>query len=472
VTRPRVVLLATGVLLQASAAGATWPQGGDEPLAVSVVRFYQPASGATTIDGVCELRLSALGSGDSRPLRYRFEVAVSDSAGLELRREGWTREVPAPVAGVRGASVVESFGFAAAPGLYRVHFRVIPEGGTALERNVGVRAFPSRPAISDLVLGAGASRLVSDTDVARPGEFARAGMAMRTAPVPRLSPTDAVLSYYAETYLPAQAATTGELLLDVLGEGAAGVVVSTAPRVVRLNAQGGLTRGSLDLTGLPEGSYRLRLRLRLGDSVLTAEAPFRMGAFVAAAADAAAAGSAEADLFEGASEARLDTLFAPLSYLMDFRTEAGVYEGLSVDGKRRFLREFWRRRAATPGEGANTAMTAFYGAVSYANDAFRQARAGGMLGWRTDRGRVYLRYGRPDDVLRRPVASPRPYEAWKYARGRQLWYVFVDRDGLGDYLLIGTNDRREPGMQNWQALLGAESANEVLRFLGIAATDY
>jgi GWxTD domain-containing protein len=207
----------------------------------------------------------------------------------------------------------------------------------------------------------------------------------------------------------------------------------------------------------------------LGDSTLVAEAPFRMGTLVAVAANT---GVADADPFEGILEGRLDSLYAPLTYILDSRTEGGVYEHLSVDGKRRFLRDFWRRRDPTPGDADNQAMADFYRLVSYANDAFRQSRsrAGTMLGWRTDRGRIYLRHGRPDEVLRRPVATPRPYEVWRYTRDRPYWYVFIDRNGMGDYSLIGTNDRREPGMPNWQTTLGSEGRDDVERFLGIALT--
>lgn len=457
---------AIAALLLATGAGATGQQGGEQPLTVQAVRFYSPAGGTTTIEGVCELRLSALASGVAQAVRYQFEVAVADSTGLELQRHGWAREVPPAVARAQGATVMESFGFTAAPGLYRVRLRVVPEGGTAIERNIDVRAFPARPPISDLVLGTGSSRVVSDTEMVEPGEIRRAGLALRTAPVPRLSPTDAALTYYAELYPWAGAATAGELWVDVL-EGGGRSIVSTPARAIQLSPQGAVTRGSVDLAGLPEGSFRLRLSVRLGDSTLRVEAPFRMGALVvAAAADTGAAGGA--DPFEGMSEARLDSLSGPLTYLMDPRTETGVYDRLSVEAKRRFLREFWRRRAATAGDADNRAMTDFYRSVSYANDAFRQSRAGSMLGWRTDRGRIYLRHGRPDEVLRRPVASPRPFEAWKYTRDRAYWYVFFDRNGMGDFILIGTNDRREPGMPEWETYVGSESADEVRRFLGIA----
>jgi GWxTD domain-containing protein len=231
--------------------------------------------------------------------------------------------------------------------------------------------------------------------------------------------------------------------------------------------QGGITRGSVDLTGLPEGSYRLRVGVRLGDSSLVAEAPFRMGSLTVVAA-APAAEPAGDDPFAGYSEARLDSLYAPLELILDAATEGGVYRSLSVEGKRRYLREFWRRRDPTPGSAGNQAMTDFYRQVAYANSAFHQSRVGTMPGWRTDRGRIYLRYGRPDEMLQRPVASPRPYEAWRYTRDRGYWYVFVDRNSMGDYELIATNDRREPGRQQWESIIGRDGADEVKRFLGLS----
>lgn len=459
---------AVGALLVFAGAGATWQQGGGEPLTVNAVRFFRPASGTTTIEGVCELRLSALTTLAGQQVRYRFEVAVFDSAGLELQRNGWVRDVPPTVARAAGATVMESFAFSAAPGLYRLRLRAVPEGGSAIERDVEVRAFSGRPAISDLALGTGASRAIADTEVAEPGEFRRAGLAMRTAPIPRLSPTDAALTYFAEVYPWAGAATTGELRADVLGEGGRNIVSSPA-RAVQIGPQGGITRGSLDLAGLPEGYYRLRLRVQLGDSSLVTEAPFRMGPLTVAALGARAAPVGD-DPFADATEGRLDTLYAPLELILDERTEGHVYSGLSVEGKRRFLGDFWRRRNPTPGAVPNQAMLDFYRLVAYANSAFHQSRVAAMLGWRTDRGRIYLRHGRPDEALQRPAASPRAYEVWKYSRDRGYWYVFLDRNSMGDYALIATNDRREPGLQVWEGVIGREGAEDVKRFLGLSTT--
>ena len=150
-----------------------------------------------------------------------------------------------------------------------------------------------------------------------------------------------------------------------------------------------------------------------------------------------------------------------------------MYGQLAVDGKRRFLREFWQKQDPT-NQGA---MRRFYGLVGFANDAFREGGAAQIPGWRTDRGRIFLKNGQWDEVLRRPMATPQPYEVWKYTRGRQRYYVFLDRSGVGHYQLIGTNDRQEASQPDWYRLLDVSTDaahnnyTDVARFLGISTME-
>lgn len=458
-----VALAAATILVAWSGASR---QGGAEPLTVSAVRFYSASSATTTIEGVCELRLGALASGATPTVRYRMEVAVLDSAGLELQKSDWEREVPAAVARARGATSVETFVFRAAPGQYRIRVRAIPDSGPALDGALEVAAFGRRPEISDLLLATAVRMPASDTAPVEPGEIRRGSLVMRTAPMPHLTPDAASLSYYAEVYPRSGATTDGELRVAVLGAGHRSVIQS-APRAVRFQAGGGVTQGTVDLTGLPQGEYVLQLRLGLGDSGIVAEAPFVMGALSAASVAGAGPIQAGADPFAGAGEAQLDSMYAPLVYLLEAR-EQGLYERLGVEGKRRFLQDFWRSRDPTHGTGVNRTMVQFYRSVTAANERFREGGAGQIPGWRTDRGRIYLRYGGWDEILQRPMASPRPYEVWKYTRDRGRYYVFLDRSGFGHYVLIGSNDRREPGLQNWQGYLEGENYQDVAHFLGLA----
>jgi GWxTD domain-containing protein len=449
--------LAAAVPLVSGAGGRR--QSGDSAVAVRAVRFYRPASAVTRVEGVVGVRLAAFADAARPDVRYRLEVSVRDSTGLELQHGQIDRVVPRELAQAPGAVAVANFGFDVAPGSYRIHVRAVPESGSPVETSASVAAFAVLPAISDLLVATGV-RALPDTAEADPAEVRRAGTAMRTAPVPLLRPTESGIAYYAELYPWQGAAPTGELTVAVI-DSAGRVVVRSAPRQVSIAPEGGVTRGSMDLAGLPAGEYRLGIRVRLGDSAVVSEAPFAMAGLPG---PATAAREVAGDAFDGASEERLDSLYAPLVYLME-RTERVEYTALTADGKRRYLREFWQRRDPTPAVAGNPVMTEYYRAVNFANEAFREGGGAQISGWRTDRGRIYLRNGRPDEVLRRPVASQKPYEAWKYTRGRPRFYVFFDRTGFGHYELLGTNDQREMSFPDWQGYLGPDGLQDVADFL-------
>ncbi len=107
--------------------------------------------------------------------------------------------------------------------------------------------------------------------------------------------------------------------------------------------------------------------------------------------------------------------------------EIGKLQG--EDARKAFWDAFWKRRDPTPETPDNEARDAFYQRVQYANQHF----ATGGPGWRTDMGRIYIVFGRPDEVVRNPFNFDRPpEEIWYYYRDRRT-FVFVDRDGFGRY---------------------------------------
>ena len=168
--------------------------------------------------------------------------------------------------------------------------------------------------------------------------------------------------------------------------------------------------------------------------------------------------------FSTASEAKLDSLYGPLIYLMK-ADERGRYSGLTVDGKRAFLKQFWKRRDPTPETPDNDARVSFYGRVATVNRMFREGGAAEIPGWRTDRGRIYLKYGPPDAVLSRPQpASTNPYEVWRYEHAKARKFVFLDLTRFGNYALIWTDERLESSRPDWNLLLGPEAVDDAMRF--------
>ncbi len=96
--------------------------------------------------------------------------------------------------------------------------------------------------------------------------------------------------------------------------------------------------------------------------------------------------------------------------------------------------KFWREHDPTPETPENELKTAFYRRVSIANQRFTVM---GREGWRSDRGRIYIQYGEPDQIDDYPVAAGgRPYQLWHYYRlGSYRKFTFVDEHGDGDYRL-------------------------------------
>ncbi len=184
----------------------------------------------------------------------------------------------------------------------------------------------------------------------------------------------------------------------------------------------------------------------------------------AEATAAAALTERTADPFTYFAEHQLDSLQAPLVYLAGHEA-LGVYQGLSVEGKRNFLRRFWEERDPTPGTAVNELRELFYARIAEANRRYREGGAAAIPGWRTDRGRIFIRYGEPDETLSRPQAGPtNPYEVWKYTRGRPRKFLFLDETRFGHYVLIYTDERREPSRPDWEDILGQEAADDVKRF--------
>lgn len=92
---------------------------------------------------------------------------------------------------------------------------------------------------------------------------------------------------------------------------------------------------------------------------------------------------------------------------------------------------FWRDRDPTPGTPDNEFKDSFFSRVRHANEAF------GILepGWKSDRGRIFIKYGAADEVESRPSRlDGLAVEVWIYLE-LGLRFVFIDYDGFGRYEL-------------------------------------
>ena len=136
--------------------------------------------------------------------------------------------------------------------------------------------------------------------------------------------------------------------------------------------------------------------------------------------------------------------------------ERAAFKQLSNDEERdQFIEAFWQRRDPTPDTEENEYKEEHYARIAYANEHF----AAGIPGWKTDRGRIYIMYGKADEIdshpsggtYERPIeegggeTSTFPFEDWRYRYlegiGQEVIIEFVDTCMCGEYHM--TLDRSE-----------------------------
>jgi len=136
--------------------------------------------------------------------------------------------------------------------------------------------------------------------------------------------------------------------------------------------------------------------------------------------------------------------------------ERAAFKQLSNDEERdNFIEAFWQRRDPTPDTEENEYKEEHYQRIAYANEHF----AAGVPGWRTDRGRIYIVFGKPDEIESHPSGgtyerpmeegggetSTFPFEQWRYRYiegiGQEVIIEFVDTCMCGEYHM--TMDRSE-----------------------------
>jgi GWxTD domain-containing protein len=124
-----------------------------------------------------------------------------------------------------------------------------------------------------------------------------------------------------------------------------------------------------------------------------------------------------------------------------------AYLALQTDAEREhFIEQFWLRRDPTPDTPENEFQGEHYRRIGYSNLHF--ATAQGTAGWRTDRGRIYIVFGPPDELDAHPKGDAGrgiPYETWRYRYiegiGYDVLMQFVDPSGNGDFQM--TRDPNE-----------------------------
>jgi GWxTD domain-containing protein len=138
--------------------------------------------------------------------------------------------------------------------------------------------------------------------------------------------------------------------------------------------------------------------------------------------------------------------------------ERSAFKKLVTDEEReQFIEAFWQRRDPDPDTDENEYKEEYYERIAYANEHY----ASGIPGWKTDRGRIYITFGKPDSVESHPTGGSYdrpsyhgggstttfPFEVWFYRYlegiGSGIEIEFVDPTGTGEYRIARSPDEKD-----------------------------
>jgi GWxTD domain-containing protein len=152
-----------------------------------------------------------------------------------------------------------------------------------------------------------------------------------------------------------------------------------------------------------------------------------------------------------------DWLDKDVTYIITDEERKAFKKLVTDDERERFIEEFWRRRDPDPDTDENEFKEEYYERIAYANEHF----SSGIPGWKSDRGRIWIMYGKPDEREAHPMGgqyerpttegggstSTYPFEDWFYRYipgvGSGIEIEFVDPSGSGEYRIARNPDEKD-----------------------------
>ena len=461
-----IPLFTSGVALSGIGITAAEAQQASNDVQLRTARFWR-GDNRTLLEGVVGIPIATAAR--------TVELVVRDSTGKVLHTENWSDSAAAnagELAKVNAQSTTK-LELLLLPGAYTIAVRRAQAGMTD-SATMRVRGFADAPVLSDVVLSA-RMRVLSEEEEPLPAEMKRGRYAIERGARVMLLPNEPRLWYYVELYQQgADSVTQLDFRVSRPGSDSALVKVS---RQVRVTPRGTVDAAALVVQGLPPGQYRLVVTARSGGREETREAEFSMASWeTVPTADAAAPGAtvSEAALLDRyftlamRTDAEIGAMAEALTVSApgEAITEASVAP-LTTDAKRRFLARYWSKipdpNPATP---QHEVLEEYGERIRYITNMFTEQRGRSAL--RTDRGRIYLRFGAPDARQQVQMQSNRSVDVWKYTRRRTIKFAFLDETGFQNFNLIFVQG--EPTLQSladWADRVGRterDAINTIINF--------
>jgi len=312
------------------------------------------------------------------------------------------------------------------------------------------RYFDSSLTISDIQL---ASNIIEDAQD-KNSLFYKNGLEVIPAPTIVFGMSKPVVFYYSELYNLDKAAKNHFLKVYHVVYNSKGQMVWRKIKQLPLGYPSDVEIGSVTINKFPTDSYNLVVSVidSVGNyGVSTSKKFYVFNPSVAPVKDTLSNVNLAAlsSQFGAMSEEELDDLWEKSRYTATPQEVKRYPKKAGLDAKRQFMFDFWKNRDKISKTSGEDTFREYLGRVETSNSRFGSAS---KIGWKTDRGRVFILYGEPSEIERFPnQMDSKPYEIWHYneLEGGVI-FVFADLSGFSDYMLIHSTKRGELQDDNWQ----------------------
>jgi GWxTD domain-containing protein len=329
----------------------------------------------------------------------------------------------------RQLSIAHNFSLNLTPGKYLMNFEIHDtEDAGSLTETLTVRDLSLSPSISDLVIGDNLAKSAAGV------------MSVLPRPSRTFGPAGPREIYvYLDGYGFTGDTLPYEVLTEVLND--SGRVVKSLPPGQK-NKTGPDVREIFGLTsqGLKPGTYSLRVSLR---DVPTGRELSASKLFYVVPVEQPMAAPVATELLTADENREYHDL-----RLIATDQQQRNYQKLNEIGKEEFLRRFWQ-------------VHDFRDYLNRLTLADTRYSWGQVRGRNTDEGRIYLKYGEPDETeAHTMVEHANPEEHWRYYSSG-LHFVFVDVRGDGRYRMVWSNSETEHNDPNWENLVDPLELDEL-----------
>jgi GWxTD domain-containing protein len=371
---------------------------------------------------------------------------IRDREGQEKWRRQWRKEILVSKAeGLeRGSSILDIAGLILEPDFYtlRVDLKDELSGDTgSVTGRLDVLSFPSDTLfISEVELA------LDITASQEEGDFVKSGIRVLPNPARIYGPKAPVLYFYVEIYgllLGVGLDSTYTIQQEVLTL-SGNSVKEYEPKSKRKPGRTCVEVGGINVLGLAPDTYIFRIRVRDNASggEIYSQRWFRV---TSPAEEISSAPPVSIVLTPEEAEHQHNLI----KYVAT-KQELNVYKELNLEGKARFLEDFWSSRDPNWGTPQNEFQEEHLRRWDYASRQFSQFELND--GWKSDQGRVYIIYGPPDDIERHSSdVSSVAWESWHYfSLEGGIMFIFADLGGFDNFVLLHSDARNEFHDRSWR----------------------